>query len=69
MRCLLINPFYPLSENPSPPLGLAYLAAALEKAGVEVEILDFVVFPYIAADFRTSWHISTPISLPQPLSP
>ena len=53
MRCLLINPFYPLSENPSPPLGLAYLAAALEKAGVEVEILDFVVFPYIAADFRT----------------
>jgi anaerobic magnesium-protoporphyrin IX monomethyl ester cyclase len=53
MRCLLINPYYPLSENPSPPLGLAYLAAALEKAGVEVEILDFVVFPYIAADFRS----------------
>ena len=53
MRCLLINPFYPLSENPSPPLGLAYLAAALEKAGVEVEILDFVVFPYIEADFRS----------------
>jgi radical SAM superfamily enzyme YgiQ (UPF0313 family) len=53
MRCLLINPFYPLSENPSPPLGLAYLAAAMEKAGVEVEILDFVVFPYIEADFRS----------------
>ncbi len=53
MRCLLINPFYPLSENPSPPLGLAYLAAALEKAGIEVEILDFVVFPYIKADFRS----------------
>ena len=52
MRCLLINPYYPLSENPSPPLGLAYLAAALEKAGVEVEILDFVVFPYIEADLR-----------------
>ncbi len=52
MRCLLINPFYPLSENPSPPLGLAYLAAALEKAGAEVEILDFVVFPYIEAEFR-----------------
>jgi anaerobic magnesium-protoporphyrin IX monomethyl ester cyclase len=51
MRCLLINPFYPLSENPSPPLGLAYLAAALEKAGVEVEILDFVVFPYFEAAF------------------
>ena len=53
MRCLLINPFYPLSENPSPPLGLAYLAAALEKAGVEVEILDFVVFPFIEDDFRS----------------
>ena len=53
MRCLLINPFYPLSENPSPPLGLAYLAAALEKAGVEVAILDFVVFPYIEAEFRS----------------
>ena len=53
MRCLLINPFYPLSENPSPPLGLAYLAAALEKAGVEVEILDFVVFPYIEVEFRS----------------
>jgi len=46
MRLLLINPFYPISETPSPPLGLAYLAAALEKAGVEVKILDYVVYPY-----------------------
>ncbi|MFC1857626.1 B12-binding domain-containing radical SAM protein [Thermodesulfobacteriota bacterium] len=46
MRFLLINPFYPISETPSPPLGLAYLAAALETAGVEVKVLDFVVFPY-----------------------
>lgn len=53
MRCLLINPFYPLSENPSPPLGLAYLAAALEKSGLEVQILDFVVFPFIESDFRS----------------
>ncbi len=53
MRCVLINPFYPLSENPSPPLGLAYLAAALEKAGVQVTILDFVVFPYNDAEFRS----------------
>lgn len=52
MRCLLINPFYPLSENPSPPLGLAYLAAALEKSGAEVEILDHVVFPYIESEFQ-----------------
>jgi len=46
MRVLLVNPFYPISETPSPPLGLAFLAAALEQAGVEVKILDLVVFPY-----------------------
>ncbi len=46
MRFLLINPFYPISETPSPPLGLAYLAASLERAGVEVKILDYVVYPY-----------------------
>jgi len=46
MRFLLINPYYPISETPSPPLGLAFLAAALEEAGVEVKILDLVVFPY-----------------------
>jgi radical SAM superfamily enzyme YgiQ (UPF0313 family) len=46
MRVLLINPFYPISETPSPPLGLSYLASALIEAGVEVRILDLVVFPY-----------------------
>ena len=46
MRFLLVNPYYPISETPSPPLGLAFLAAALEEAGVEVKILDLVVFPY-----------------------
>jgi anaerobic magnesium-protoporphyrin IX monomethyl ester cyclase len=46
MRVLLINPFYPISETPSPPLGLAYLAAALEEAGVDVRVLDLVVIPY-----------------------
>jgi radical SAM superfamily enzyme YgiQ (UPF0313 family) len=46
MRVLLINPFYPISETPSPPLGLAYLAAALSETGAEVKILDLVVFPY-----------------------
>ena len=44
-RVLLINPFYPISETPSPPLGLAYLAGALEAAGVTVRILDMVVLP------------------------
>ena len=46
MKCLLVNPFYPISETPSPPLGLAYLAAELERAGVEALLADFVVFPY-----------------------
>jgi anaerobic magnesium-protoporphyrin IX monomethyl ester cyclase len=46
MRVLLINPYYPIAETPSPPLGLAYLAAVLSASGVEVEILDLVVCPY-----------------------
>lgn len=46
MRFMLINPFYPISETPSPPLGLAFLAAVLEDAGIEVKLLDFVVYPY-----------------------
>ncbi|MCG6895228.1 MAG: B12-binding domain-containing radical SAM protein [Desulfobacteraceae bacterium] len=45
MRVLLINPHYPLSETPSPPLGLAYLAAALRCASIPVRVLDFVVMP------------------------
>ncbi len=46
MRVLLINPCYPISETPSPPLGIAFLAAALEAADIEVRILDLVVYPY-----------------------
>ncbi|RPH50530.1 MAG: radical SAM protein [Desulfobacteraceae bacterium] len=46
MRFLIINPYYSISETPSPPLGLAYIAAALERVGIEVKILDLVVFPY-----------------------
>ena len=53
MRVLLINPYYPISETPSPPLGLAYLAGALETAGSEVQILDFVVFPYDRASLES----------------
>lgn len=49
MRFLLVNPHYPISETPSPPLGLAYLAGALLAAGVEVQLLDFVVHPYSKA--------------------
>lgn len=43
MKFLLINPFYPLSEMPSPPLGLSYLAASLLRAGIDVRIYDLVV--------------------------
>ena len=46
MHILLINPYYPISETPSPPLGLAFLAGALERAGCEVDILDLVVYPF-----------------------
>jgi len=53
MRVLLINPFYPISETPSPPLGLSYLAGALSAAGIEVKILDLVVFPYSRDMLRT----------------
>jgi len=49
MRILLINPYYPISETPSPPLGLAYLASALTETGIEVKILDLVVYPYSQA--------------------
>jgi len=46
MRFLFINPFCPLSEAPTPPLGVAFLAAVLEDAGIEVKILDLVTYPY-----------------------
>lgn len=46
MRVLLIHPFCPLEEMPSPPLSIGYLAAALERIDVEVNVLDFAVSPY-----------------------
>jgi len=49
MRFLLINPYYPIDETPSPPLGLAFIAAVLERADVQVKLLDFVVYPYSKA--------------------
>ena len=46
MRALLINTTYPSSEFPTIPLGLAYVAALLEKEGVEVQVQDFLVTKY-----------------------
>jgi len=70
MRVLLINPYYPISETPSPPLGLAYLGAALENAGIQVKILDYVVYPYrrdvleaIIKDFKPQVAGATAVSM------
>lgn len=59
MRFLLLNPFYPLAEMPSPPLGIGYLGASLMRAGIEVRAYDLVVSGYsrdklaaIMADFQ-----------------
>ncbi len=46
MRTLLINTPYPASETPQIPMGLSYIAAVLEKAGVEVQVQDFLVNDY-----------------------
>ncbi len=50
MRVLLINPPYPrLEKEPKsacPPLGLAYMAGALETHGHEVQIMDCVIEGY-----------------------
>lgn len=46
MRFLLIHPYYPISECPSPPLGLAFLGGALERDGIETRVLDLVVNKY-----------------------
>ena len=43
MRVLLINTPYPFEELPLPPLGLPYLAAVLEREGIDVHILDLLV--------------------------
>jgi len=56
MRVLLINPPYPISETPSPPLSLAVLAAALEQAGIEAAVCDYVVHPYRPVDLEAAIH-------------
>ena len=54
MKILLINPpqtFYPGSEPPAGnlPIGLMYIAAVLQRAGYQVEILDAF---FAGADFE-----------------
>jgi len=46
MRSLLLSTPHPLEENPLPPLSLSYLAGALAREGIDVNILDFLVTRY-----------------------
>lgn len=46
MKVALVAPPYPLSEAPSPPLGICYVAAACEAIGAEVRIFDYIVSEY-----------------------
>jgi anaerobic magnesium-protoporphyrin IX monomethyl ester cyclase len=46
MRVLLLSTPHPLEENPLPPLSLSYLASVLNREGIEVKILDFLVTRY-----------------------
>jgi anaerobic magnesium-protoporphyrin IX monomethyl ester cyclase len=52
MRVLLLSTPYPLEEQPLPPLSLAYLAAVLQREGIEVKILDFLVARYYPSMLR-----------------
>ena len=55
MRTLLINPPYPFTEWPIMPLGLSYIAAVLEKNGVEVKVLDLLVSQYSEEKLAAAW--------------
>ncbi|RQW04909.1 hypothetical protein EH223_06415, partial [candidate division KSB1 bacterium] len=46
LRVALVATSYPLEENPSPPLGVTYVAAAFEATGAEVRIFDYIVTRY-----------------------
>lgn len=46
MRVAIIAAPYPLEEFPSPPLGIAYVAAAFEAAGCEVRVFDYIISCY-----------------------
>jgi len=54
MRIALATPTW-LLKNDYPPLGLAYLAAALENAGHEIKIFDFTLEPRL--DFEGQAHL------------
>jgi anaerobic magnesium-protoporphyrin IX monomethyl ester cyclase len=72
---LLVNPPYPLTEWPNMPLGLSYIAAVLEKNGVEVKVLDLLVSEYSEekvcrsmAEFRPEVVGVTAVTMNYPIS-
>jgi len=54
IKIALIASPYPLSEFPSPPLGICYVAAACEKAGAEVQLFDYIISEYSPEKLRQS---------------
>lgn len=52
MRVLFICTPYPLEEFPMPPLSLSYLAAVLQREGIEVQILDLLISQHTSAKIR-----------------
>ncbi len=50
MRVALISPKWNKKANDYPPLGLAYLAAVLERAGHEVQVFDFGLDPLVSVE-------------------
>lgn len=46
MRVAVVASPYPLEENPSPPLGVTYVAAAFVAAGADVRVFDYIVSGY-----------------------
>jgi anaerobic magnesium-protoporphyrin IX monomethyl ester cyclase len=55
LHVTLVNPPYrtkPHQHPPFPPLGLGYLAAVLEKNGIEVEVIDCQASNYNYDDFK-----------------
>ena len=52
MKTLLINPPYSFAEVPIIPMGLAYIAAVLERDGNDVQILDLLVSQHTEEKIR-----------------
>ncbi|MCU0820969.1 MAG: B12-binding domain-containing radical SAM protein [Spirochaetes bacterium] len=46
MKVLLVNPFYPFSESPTPPFGLMAIGAYLLEHGIEAKIEDYIITPF-----------------------